>query len=224
MILKTFEEFRSSVQQLPALQAIHQKDRRQFLIDAYKLAKEKYEKEIWMESAGQAAKSSRPSTIKLLRVGKHIWNALVDIEKAKKAAPTSPPKLMRHLQVVEASELLRGAYDDLGFLIAMDIAAVHPHHRTGFEKQHRAIYPHGFLSKIEGKFSDMPARSSRFDYLLVAALSSRLDECATSTGSPLRPILRYKIICRVFLDALNQTYPVGTVKTALLRTSDQQPV
>jgi hypothetical protein len=225
MELKTFRQFRSAVQLAPAFASIHPKDRRRFLIDAYNLAKEKYEKENWMETAHEAAKSSRASsTGKLFRVAKHIRNALAEIEKAKKAIPTGSPKLLKYLQVQESSDLLRAAYDDLGFLVGMDIAAIHPHHRTNFEKQHLDIYSDGFLSSVEKRFSDMPGRQSRFDYLLVAALSSRLDKCATSTGRPLRPIDRRKIISCIFLAALGQYYVEGTVKTALLRTSGQQPV
>jgi hypothetical protein len=40
MGLKPFKKFCSSVQQLPAFKSIHQRDRRRFLIDAYKLAKD----------------------------------------------------------------------------------------------------------------------------------------------------------------------------------------
>src|ERR1700683_578612 len=135
MELKTFKEFRSSFQQLRAFESIHVKDRRQFLRDAYKLAETKYQNEKLMETAGKAAKESRSNTIKVLRVAKHIMNALRDIEKAKKATPVEWPKLMLHLQVLEAAALLRLAYDDLGVLIGMDIIAVHPHHRTAWEKQ-----------------------------------------------------------------------------------------
>jgi predicted HAD superfamily Cof-like phosphohydrolase len=223
MELKTIKEFRCSVQQLPAVESIHPKDRSQFLTDAYKLAKTKYQNELLMETMSKAAKASRSSTIKFLRVAKHIMNALKQIEEAKKATPANWPKLMLHLQVLEAADLLRTAYDDLGFLIGMDIAAVHPHHRTGWEKQHRAIYENKFLSSVERRYWDMPARRNRFDYLLVAALSSRLDKCRTSTDRPLRPIERYRIITRVFLAALKQTYPEKTVESALGRTSELQP-
>ena len=222
MELKTFKEFRSSFQQLRAFESIHVKDRRQFLRDAYKLAETKYQNEKLMETAGKAAKESRSNTIKFLRVAKHIMNALRDIEKAKKATPVEWPKLMLHLQVLEAAALLRLAYDDLGVLIGMDIIAVHPHHRTAWEKQHLTIYENKFLSLVEKRYSDMPARRNRFDYLLVAALNSRLDKCGTSTGRPLRPIERYRIITRVFLAALAQTYPEKTVESALGRTSESQ--
>ena len=222
MELKTIGEFRSSMQQLPALQAIHQKDQQRFLIDAYKLAKQKYKYQQWMEGTGKVAKSIRASsTGKLYRCAKHIWNALADIEKAKKAVSASSPKLMRNLQVIEAADLLRGAYDDLGFLIAMDIAAIAPRHRSDMEKEHRAIYPHKLLSRFEEKFSGMPQgqAEARLNYLLAAALSSCLVRCRPSTGKSIRPIQRHRIISGVFTSALGQIYPKATVKTALYRTS-----
>jgi hypothetical protein len=128
---------------------------------------------------------------------------------------------MRHLQILEAAHLLRASYDDLGFLIAMDIAAIPPRHRNKNEKDHRAIYPHGLLRKFEEKFAEMPTGQAhaRLNYLLSAALSSRLDRCRTSTGKPLRPIQRQRIISGVFGSALEQRYPKATVKTALRRTS-----
>jgi hypothetical protein len=224
MELKTFEEFRSSLQQLPAFESIHQKERIRFLHDAYELAKARYEKETWMDTAGKATKAARASsTSKLLRVAKHLKNAIEDIEKAKAAAPTASPELMLHLQVLEADGLLRSAYDDLEFLITMNIAAVHSYHRTDFEKFYRAANPHGFFNKVEKRFSEVPARQSRLNYLLVAALSSRLDECKTSTGLPIRASLRLKIISKVFCAALAAHYPVGTVKTALRRSPRRHP-
>jgi hypothetical protein len=222
MELKTFKEFRSVVQQLPAFESIHVKDRSQFLRDAYKLAEKKYQNELLMETMSKAAKASRPATIKFLRVAKHIMNALKDIEKAKKATPANWPKLMLHLQVLEAADLLRNAYDDLGYLIGMDIAAVHPHHRTGWEKQHVAIYDSKVFGWIEQQHRDMPTRRNRFDYFLVVALSSRLEKCRTSTGRLLRPIERYKIISAVFSAALTQIYSEKTVESALRRTSESQ--
>ncbi len=222
MTLKTFREFRSSLQQLPAFKSIHPKDRQGFLSDAYKLAKDKCEKEQWMETtARELARSSRASSTQELRSAQHVWNALVEINKAKQAAPTDQPTLIHCPQIDEAYESLRTTYDDLGFLIGMDIAAIHPHHRTAFEKRFRTTYPQKFCSVVEEKFTDIPARRSRFDYLLVAGLNSRLDKCATS-DRPLRPIDRYRIISQVFLAALQQTYDVGTIKTALRRTSAQQ--
>lgn len=220
MELKSFAKFRSSVQQLPAFQTIHPKDRRGFLSDAYKLAKAKYEKEQWMETAGQEAKSWRASVIRThFRVSHHIFNALQDIEKAKKAAAPTDPKLMQGLDFLRAYDLLRAGLDDLGFFIGMEIAGIHPHHRTNFEKRFRADYPHKFLSKVEEKYWEIPARRSRFDYLLARDVSSRLDTCRTSSGKPLRPVDRYRIISCVFLAALGQTYVERTVETALLRTS-----
>jgi hypothetical protein len=219
MEFKSFAKFRSSVQQLPAFQSIHPKDRRGFLTDAYKLAKAKYQKEQWMETAGQHAKSVRASAIRThYRVAHHIFNALKDIEKAKKAAAPTDPKLMRQLQFLEAYDILRAGFDDLGFGIGMLIASIHPHHRTDLEKRFRAAYPHKFLSKVEERYWEIPARRSRFDYLLAREVSSRLDTCRTSSGRPIRPVDRYRIISRVFLAALGQTYIEKTVETALLRT------
>jgi hypothetical protein len=162
------------------------------------------------------------STRKLLRVAKHIRNALKEIERAKKSAPTNDSKLMRQLQVLEAYDLLRVAYGDLGFLIGMTIASIHSDHRTNFEKLFRAAYPNKFLNGVEEKFSAMPVRRSQLDYSLAAALNSLLDTCRTSLGTAMRPVVRHRIISCVFLAALKEKYDEGTVRTAISRTSESQ--
>jgi hypothetical protein len=219
MELSSFDKFCSSAELQAAIRHIRAKDRRAFLRDAYKLARTKSRKEQLLETAGQDAKSVRQAkTVKLLRVAKHLRNALKSIQTAERAVPEDSPQLMQHLQVHEAFDLLEGAFDDIGFIVAMNIASVHPHHRTGLEKNHRAIYPNEFLKLVEDRFADLPVKISRIEYALVAALNSRLDKCRTLTGGPIRPILRHKIISGVFLAAFEEIYPVGKVKTALYRT------
>jgi hypothetical protein len=220
MKLSSFDKFCSSAELQAAIRHIRAKDRGAFLRDAYKLARTKCEKEQLLESAGPDAKSVRQAkTAKLLRVAKHLRNALKDIQRAERAIPEDSPQLMQHLQVDEAFDLLEGAFDDIGFIVAMNIASVHPHHRTNLEKRHRAIYPNEFLNMVEDRFADIPVKIARLRYSLVAALNSRLDDCRTSTGGPIRPILRHRIISGVFLAAFDEIYSVGRVKTALLRTS-----
>jgi hypothetical protein len=217
MKLNSFDKFRSSAR--VALQPIRAKDRQEFLRDAYKLATARYKKEQLLETASTDAKSVRRSkTAKLLRVAKHLRNALKAIQRAEKAAPKDSPQLMEHLQVHEAFDLLEGAFDNIGFIAAMGIASVHPHHRTNLEKDHRAIYPNEFLKMVEERFAGTLVSIPRIEYSLVAALDSRLDNYRTSTGGPIRPILRHRIISGIFLAAFEEIYTVGRVKTALLRT------
>jgi hypothetical protein len=215
--LRTFDEFRSSAELLKALETIPPTKRQRFLTDAYKLAKSKHERELWLERADNDANSARTSAMRKLRGAKHIWNALNDIEKAKKAAQPDSPTLMRHLQVLEAYDLLRGAYDDLGFLIGMDIASIHPDFRTNFEKLFRATFPHTVLDGFEKKFSGMPVRQARIDYLFAASINSLLENLTTTKGGPIRPVVRHRIISKIFQAAFGELYPEGTVKTAILR-------
>lgn len=219
MPLKQFNEFWSSMNKIPEFRFIRQKAQQRFLVDAYKLAKEKHETQLWIEANKGSASRWRTSITNLLYASAHLRNALSEIENAKKrAASARPTGLMRDLQVLEAQHLIRAAHDDIGFLIGMDIAGIHPKHRTDFERRFRKRYPN-FVRMFEEKYSRMPGRLARLDYQLVADLNLRLNKCRTSRGKQLRPVDRHRIISRVFAAAFGEKYPKATVKTAIFRTS-----